>query len=142
MSEDPNDYCPAPGYVWQVNTSNRTPTFLGLGSDFNIKKVGDDFFLVLMALPGEPTFPLQYRFVNLYMSAPTFKLQPNARVQYRISFKLALPDSLGRGQKTLYCTTQTEEVDENGQVVGSSEQGVFGAEEDGGGATDEHPPTP
>ncbi len=136
MSEVPTDYLPAPGLVWRVNASNRTPSFLNLGSLFTIKNVNDDFFLVLLSLPGEPTFLLEYRFNNLYMSAPAFKLTPGAQMQYQISFKIALADSVGRSLKTLYCTTQTEEVNPEGQVVGSSEQGVFGAEEDGGGATD------
>ena len=142
MTEDPNDYCPAPGNVWSVNASNKAPAFLSTGSFFNIKNFNNSFKLVLLSLPNEPTFDLEYRVDNLYMSALPFKLTPTDRVQYLISFKLAMADSIGRGAKTLYCTTQIEEVNEAGEVVGSSEQGVFGAEEDGGGATDELGRTP
>lgn len=133
MSENPSDYCPAPGNIWRVNTSNKVPTFFALREPFDITEdVPGSFWLTIGKLLK---FPLAYNSTNLYMNAPAFRLEDFPLVSYQVNFKLALPFSVGRSQKTLYCTIQTETVDETGAIQ-DSEQGVFGAEEDSGGDTD------
>lgn len=146
MSEQASDYCPAPGNVWSVNRSDTTPSFLRTGDPFDIiTDSNGDFFLVLLnpAVPGgKQKVPLHFSGVNLFMNAPQFAFTgSNPNRQYIINFKLAPAVSIGRSQKTLYCTTQTLFLNEEKDIQ-DSEQGVFGAEEDGGSLEDQIPPSP
>ncbi len=140
MSEQPSDYCPSPGNIWRVNASSDVPPFLSQGKGFDIiTNIRAEFFLVLQT---KQTVPLFYDATNLFMNAPEFTLDggPVTR-RYLINFKLAPPISVGRSLKTLYCTT-TILTGVPGEDIQDSEQGVFGAEEDGGSIEVEPPVNP
>lgn len=145
MSEQPIDYYPGPGKYWQVNSCNKVPPFFDEGSRFTIRPgAGDSFWLVLEFASTKLEVPLDYSYTNLFMNARAFTLPGNPSLEYLINFKLAPPLSVGRTRRTLYCTVQTQNAKglASDKSVEDSEQGVFGAEEDGGGNNDEIPPTP
>lgn len=149
MSEQPIDYYPGPKAFWKVNTCNKVPPFFDEGSRFTIRpSIDDSFILVLEFGTTKLQVPLSYSFENLFMNARGFSLPGDPRVEYWINFKLAPPISVGRTTRTLYCTVETRSqigASEGGVGGQDSEQGVFGAEEDGGGSTKEEsqvPPAP
>lgn len=140
MSEQPSDYCPAPDNIWRVNASNGAPPFLMKREPFDIiTNVRAEFFLVLN---NKQTVRLHYDHNNLFMFSDEFSLDGETdTVRYLINFKLAPPIHIGRSRKTLYCTTTTL-IGPPEKDIQDSEQGVFGAEEDGGSLEVEPPVIP